>query len=67
MIHFFKHLFGMCGEAHPNIFTILLGATGAHQAFSFIKFKIKTHARKINGGSYYYISYLLHQKFIKII
>jgi|14BtaG_2_1085337.scaffolds.fasta_scaffold34565_2 hypothetical protein len=49
MIEFLRHLFGFCGEHwHPNIFTILLGATGAHQAFSFIKFKIKTHARKIS-------------------
>jgi len=25
MIHFLKHLFGFCGESHPNIFTILMG------------------------------------------
>lgn len=42
MIEFLRHLFGFCGEHwHPNIFTILLGATGIRQALLYVKYKIK--------------------------
>ena len=37
MIHFLKHLFGFCGESHPNIFTILMGIP----AITFIIYYIK--------------------------
>mgnify|MGYP003123548830 CR=1 FL=1 len=37
MLEFIKHLFGFCGEPHPNIITLILGAP----IFSYIYYKIK--------------------------
>ena len=37
MIEFLKHLFGFCGEAHPNILTILISTP----ILGYIIYKIK--------------------------
>lgn len=37
MIEFIKHLFGFCGEAHPNLFTLLAGTP----ALGYMYYKIK--------------------------
>ena len=37
MIEFLKHMFGVCGEAHPNIFTILVSTP----VIGYIIYKIK--------------------------
>lgn len=42
MLEFLRHAFGLCGEHwHPNIWTFLLGGLGFHQAFSYVKYKLK--------------------------
>ena len=42
MIDFFKHVFGLCGESHPNIFTLI------GMGFGIILYYIKYIALKIN-------------------
>ena len=37
MIEFIKHALGLCGEAHPNIFTMLLSTPAI--GYIFYKFK----------------------------
>ena len=37
MVEFLKHLFGFCGEAHLNIFHVILGTP----LISYIVYKIK--------------------------
>ena len=37
MIELLKHMFGVCGEAHPNIFTILISIP----IMGYIIYKIK--------------------------
>tara|TARA_Y100000004_G_C8920878_1_gene415369 strand:+ start:986 stop:1111 length:126 start_codon:yes stop_codon:yes gene_type:complete len=41
MVHFFKHLLGLCGEPHPNIFTILLGVPILTYLIYYIKNLLK--------------------------
>jgi hypothetical protein len=41
MIEFFRHLFGFCGEPHPNIFTIILGTP----TIGYIIYKIKKYKK----------------------
>ena len=43
MIEFMKHSLGLCGEAHPNVFTLLLGTP----AISYIIYKFKKNNGKI--------------------
>lgn len=38
MIEFLRHLFGVCGEAHPNIFTALFVSI---PGISYITYKLK--------------------------
>lgn len=35
-----KHLFGACGEHHPNIFSIIFGSSMVGTYFYFILFKL---------------------------
>ena len=42
MIEFIKHSLGLCGEAHPNVFTLLLGTP----AISYIIYKFKKNNGK---------------------
>ena len=37
MFEFFKHLFGFCGEPHPNIFMLIFGCP----TITYIIYKIK--------------------------
>ena len=39
MIEFLKHLFGFCGEGHPNILTILIGTP----VLGYILYQIKNY------------------------
>lgn len=41
MMDFIKHLFGVCGEHHPNIFTLIFGssAAGGYIYYGILKFK----------------------------
>lgn len=42
MIEFIKHALGICGEGHPNLFTVLFGssAIGGYIYYGLIKLKI---------------------------
>jgi hypothetical protein len=42
MIEILKHAIGVCGEPHPSLLTLLMGAP----AVSYIIYKIKTLWRK---------------------
>ena len=44
MIEFIKHALGLCGESHPNLWTILLGTP----AVSYIIYKLKNKNHEIN-------------------
>lgn len=39
MIEFLRHALGLCGEPHPNLFTIIMGAP----IFSYMLYKIKSN------------------------
>ena len=39
MIEFLKHFFGVCGEAHPNIITIMLSTP----IIGYILYQIKNY------------------------
>ena len=41
MIEAIRHSLGMCGEAHPNIFTLLLSGVAFSTPFSYIYYKLK--------------------------
>jgi hypothetical protein len=43
MIEALRHSLGMCGEAHPNIFTLLLSGLGISPALNYIYFKVKSY------------------------
>ena len=42
MLEFFKHALGLCGESHPNLWTILLGTPAiGYLAYRIREFKSK--------------------------
>ena len=43
MIEAIRHSLGMCGEAHPNIFTLLLSGFGVVPIFNYIYYKLKSY------------------------
>ena len=45
MVEFLKHFFGICGEAHPNLFTILF-ATPVVSYLSYSFYRIKKGGKK---------------------
>jgi len=42
MIEFLKHALGVCGEPHPSLLTLLMGAP----AVSYIIYKIKSYGKE---------------------
>ncbi len=44
MLEFLRHALGLCGEPHPNLWTLLLGTP----AVSYILYRLKFY-RKNNG------------------
>ena len=48
-IHFLKHLFGFCGEPHPNIFIGGIGLIG----YCFNGWWIYAYFKEILGGNEY--------------
>jgi hypothetical protein len=43
MLEIIRHSLGMCGEHHPDIFTLLMGGFGSLPILSYIKYKIKIY------------------------
>jgi hypothetical protein len=43
MLEIIKHTFGLCGEPHINLFTILISGLGLSPAYSYIKYRIKSY------------------------
>lgn len=42
MMEFLRHIFGLCGEHwHPNIFTILFGATAIYRGAQYLMYRIR--------------------------
>jgi uncharacterized membrane protein YuzA (DUF378 family) len=40
MIDFIKHAFGLCGEGHANIFTLIFGSSAIGTYIYYILFKL---------------------------
>ena len=52
MLEILKHSLGLCGEHHPNIFTLLIGGLGSLPILSYIKYKIKSYDKNQPRSSF---------------
>jgi len=43
MLEIIRHTFGLCGEPHINLFTILISGFGLPSVYLYIKFKLKSY------------------------